>query len=69
MAINQIAGKWQQMKGELKKQWGKLTDDDWTEIEGDIEKFAGKLRERYGYSAEDARRIAEQEFVDDILHH
>ena len=41
-------GNWQQFKGELKKQWGKLTDDDLLEAEGDYEKFLGVVQKRYG---------------------
>ena len=41
LALNedQFAGKWKQFKGELKKKWGKLTDDDLLEAEGDYDKF------------------------------
>jgi uncharacterized protein YjbJ (UPF0337 family) len=45
---DEIAGKWKQMSGELKKQWGKLTDDELTEINGDREMLSGKIQEKYG---------------------
>ena len=50
-AINSdvLKGKWQQLKGEARIQWGRLTDDDLDQIQGNIEKLAGKLQERYGY--------------------
>jgi uncharacterized protein YjbJ (UPF0337 family) len=51
-----LKGKWMQMKGDLRKQWGKLTDSDMDQIQGDAEKFVGKLQERYGYSREEAER-------------
>ncbi|UVT22554.1 MAG: CsbD family protein [Nitrospira sp.] len=35
-------------KGELKRQWGKFTDDDLMQIEGNYAKFKGKVQERYG---------------------
>src|SRR5262245_44256490 len=41
-------GKWAQFKGELKQKWGQFTDDDLMQIEGDYEKFLGKVQERYG---------------------
>ena len=53
-------GKWHQLKGEVKSRWGKLTDDDIDQIQGDGEKFLGKLQERYGYG----RERAEQEMND-----
>ena len=50
MNSDQLAGKWQQMKGEAKTQWGKLTDDDLMTISGQKDKLIGKLQERYGYA-------------------
>jgi uncharacterized protein YjbJ (UPF0337 family) len=51
-----LKGKWLQMKGEARRQWGKLTDDDIDQIEGNAEKMAGKLQERYGWGKEEAER-------------
>jgi uncharacterized protein YjbJ (UPF0337 family) len=51
-----LKGKWMQMKGGLRSQWGKLTDNDIDEIQGDSEKFIGKLQERYGYGREQAEK-------------
>jgi len=44
---DQLKGKWPQFKGELKSTWGKFTDDDLRQIEGDYDKFVGKVQERY----------------------
>lgn len=41
-------GKWKQLKGETRKQWGRLTKDDLDTIEGDQQKLAGILQERFG---------------------
>jgi uncharacterized protein YjbJ (UPF0337 family) len=57
-----LKGKWQQLKGEAKIQWGKLTDDDIDQVEGNAQKLIGKVQERYGYD----RARAERE-VDDWL--
>jgi len=51
-----LKGKWMQMKGEVRRQWGKLTDDDVAQIEGSSETLIGKLQERYGYAREQAER-------------
>ena len=45
-----VEGKWGQLKGSIKEQWGKLTDDELTEIAGSRDKMAGKLQERYGWT-------------------
>ena len=62
MNLDQVKGMWHQWKGEAKSQWGKLTDDDITRIEGNSEKLVGIVQERYGY----AREQAQQE-VDDFF--
>ncbi|PTX05322.1 CsbD family protein [Pararhodobacter aggregans] len=49
-----IEGKWKQLKGEAKIQWGKLTNDDLDVVEGHKDKLVGKIQERYGKSKEEA---------------
>lgn len=60
MNADQFKGKWIQFKGEVKKQWGKLTDDDILEIEGNFEKFQGKVQERYGDKKADVEKWADE---------
>jgi uncharacterized protein YjbJ (UPF0337 family) len=57
-----MQGKWKQIKGEVKSQWGKLTDDDLDQAEGDAEKLIGRVQERYGYAREDAKREVDDFF-------
>lgn len=47
-------GKWKQIKGEAQKKWGKLTDDDLDQIDGDREIFLGRLQEKYGVAREES---------------
>ena len=47
-------GKWTELKGKVKQAWGKLTDDDLTEIEGNHQEIFGKLQKHYGYGKEKA---------------
>ena len=51
-----FAGQWKQMRGEVKKWWGDLTDDDLDRIEGERDKLIGRLQERYGYTKEEAQK-------------
>lgn len=44
-----LEGNWNQIKGKVKTQWGKLTDDDLAIINGEKDQLIGKLQERYGY--------------------
>lgn len=45
-----FGGKWKQFRGELRKQWGKLTDDELEQAKGNTEKLLGLVQERYGTS-------------------
>jgi uncharacterized protein YjbJ (UPF0337 family) len=54
-----LQGKWEQLKGEARIKWGKLTNDDIDQIKGEREKLVGKLRERYGLAQERAERDVE----------
>jgi uncharacterized protein YjbJ (UPF0337 family) len=51
-----IESNWKQAKGKVKQQWGKLTDDDITQINGKREQLAGRLQERYGYAKDQAEK-------------
>jgi uncharacterized protein YjbJ (UPF0337 family) len=59
MNRDRIEGNWQQLKGKVKSQWAKLTDDDLTAIEGSREELLGKIQERYGIAREEAERQLE----------
>lgn len=49
-------GRWKQVKGEVKRQWGKLTDDDLERAEGNRDKLIGSLQERYGWERNRAEK-------------
>ena len=49
-----LQGKWHELKGQVKQQWGKLTEDDMTKLSGKQEELAGVLQQRYGYTKEKA---------------
>jgi len=55
-----IKGQWKQVSGTLKENWGKLTDDDLQEINGSLEKFQGKMQEKYGMTKDEAQREFEK---------
>jgi uncharacterized protein YjbJ (UPF0337 family) len=60
MNWDQIEGKWKQLRGSAKKQWGKLTDDDLEQIAGMRDDLVGKLQERYGIAREEAQKRADE---------
>lgn len=52
MDVNQdiLEGKWHELKGQVRQQWGKLTDDDVERLSGKMEELSGVLQQRYGYN-------------------
>jgi len=62
MNWDRIAGNWKQFVGTAKVKWGKLTDSDWTMIEGKRDQLVGKIQERYGIARDEAeRQVADYE--------
>ncbi|MCU0466418.1 MAG: CsbD family protein [Anaerolineae bacterium] len=53
---DRIAGEWKQYTGAIQKQWGKLTNDEVAEINGNRTVLAGKLQEKYGLAKEHANK-------------
>lgn len=49
-----LEGQWKQIKGRVKQQWGRLTDDELDQMSGSYDELAGVIQERYGYSREEA---------------
>lgn len=54
MNWDQIEGKWKQLRGSAKAEWGKLTDDDLDRVEGKREKLIGVIQETYGLERAEA---------------
>ncbi|HUQ94039.1 MAG TPA: CsbD family protein [Bryobacteraceae bacterium] len=59
MNWDQVEGKWKQLKGSVKQQWGKLTDDDLDYISGSRDRLTGKVQERYGMAKDEADRTCD----------
>jgi uncharacterized protein YjbJ (UPF0337 family) len=49
-----IEGNWTEMKGKIREQWGKLTDDQLDEVKGKWEQLAGVVQQQYGISKDEA---------------
>lgn len=48
MNQEQFKQSWGQLEGHLKKHWGKLTNEDFALINGDLQRFNGIVEQRYG---------------------
>lgn len=59
-----IKGSWKQFRGEMKKAWGNITDDEFTHADGQRDKLEGLIQERYGRSREQAQEEVDRFFKD-----
>jgi uncharacterized protein YjbJ (UPF0337 family) len=57
-----LKGKWKQMSGSAKANWGKLTDDELARIDGEFDRLVGTVQEKYGLSRDDAEKQARDWF-------
>ena len=57
-----IKGNWQQLKGEARVKWGKITDNDWEVLAGNKDKLVGKIQEQYGIAKDEAERQVDDHF-------
>jgi uncharacterized protein YjbJ (UPF0337 family) len=58
------AGQWKQLKGKVREQWGRLTDDEVDQIAGRYESLVGKIQEKYGMAREQAEDEAQTFLMD-----
>lgn len=61
-ALNDVLkGKWKQVKGKLKEEYGELTDDDLTYEEGKEEQLLGQIQEKTGKTKQEIK-----DFIDSL---
>jgi uncharacterized protein YjbJ (UPF0337 family) len=51
-----LEGNWKELKGNVQKQWGKLTNDHLDQINGSREKLSGAIQKNYGIMREEAEK-------------
>lgn len=56
MNKDQTEGQWKEFNAKVKQQWGKLTDDEVTQAEGNIDELSAKIQQLYGDSKEEVHR-------------
>ena len=55
MNTNLVKGKWKEIKGQIIKSWGKITDDELEQTKGDLKKVAGIVQKKYGETQESVK--------------
>lgn len=48
-----LKGNWNELKGKLKQEYGDLTDDDLSYVEGKEDELLGRLQKKLGKTKED----------------
>lgn len=56
MNWDRIEGNWKTLKGKIRQQWGKLSDDDLERIAGKRDELSGRLQKAYGIGKDEADR-------------
>jgi uncharacterized protein YjbJ (UPF0337 family) len=56
MNWDRVEGNWNEFKGKVQQQWGKLTNDDLSQVNGKRTELCGRLQQRYGYAKDQAER-------------
>jgi uncharacterized protein YjbJ (UPF0337 family) len=56
-----LQGQWNQVRGQLKKKWGQLTEDDLKFTNGNIEQLVGRIQHKTGEARE-----AIESFLDEL---
>ena len=56
MNHDRIQGRWKQLKGQVKEQWGKLTDDVLDVIAGRRDQWLGRIQQRHGVAKDEPDR-------------
>lgn len=55
-----IKGSIKELRGKIRKQWGKLTDDQLDRFEGSRMELAGAIQKSYGMARDEAERQVQE---------
>jgi uncharacterized protein YjbJ (UPF0337 family) len=64
MSRDEFECKWEQIRGQARNWWGKLTDDDLEQVAGKWEPFVSILQAKYGYTRETAKEAFNQRMAE-----
>lgn len=56
MNSDTIKGSWKELKGKAQAKWGKLTDDQLDQVEGNRAQLAGAIQKSYGVARDEAEK-------------
>lgn len=54
MVRESLEGRWKQFRGEMKKLWGEISDDEFDQADGERDRLCGLIQQHYGRTREEA---------------
>jgi uncharacterized protein YjbJ (UPF0337 family) len=60
METSEMKGKWNELKGKLKKKYADLTDDDLLYVEGKEDELYGKIQQRVGKTKSEVKKMIDE---------
>jgi len=55
-----LQGNWNETKGKVKSKWGRLTDDDLMQVQGQKDRLVGVIQQKYGLARDKAEEQLEE---------
>lgn len=56
MNWDQVEGGWKKIRGKVREQWGKLTDDDLDVVAGKRDQLIGMIQQKYGQTKDEVEK-------------
>ncbi len=63
MISDSLAGRWHELKGEMRARWGRITEREWADAEGDDERLCELLMHHYGMTRQQAEAAVDPYIV------
>ena len=60
MDRNIVGGKWRELKGMARQQWGRLRHDEFAQLGGKKDRMVGRLQQKSGQASDEATRRADE---------
>jgi uncharacterized protein YjbJ (UPF0337 family) len=48
ITMEELSGTWNDVKGRVKKEWGNISDDDFKQVEGNVDRLVGLIQKKSG---------------------
>lgn len=57
---DKLKGNWNQIKGKIKQEYGEVTDNDLTYVEGKEDEMLGRIQKKTGKSKEEIKKFIDR---------